>query len=584
MGVPSLPRASPWAVIARPCWGSRHVGHYCALLFGLAIVLGSGAVAGELEKGYLKATPDAMQWWTEARFGVFICWGPVSLKGVEIGWGRGKARPDQKQGGGGSVPAEVYDNLYKEWNPTLFNAREWIDVVKAAGARYVIFLIKHHDGFCLFDTKLTDYRITSPLSPFRRDIGTEIAEACRAADIKLFWYYSQPDWHHADYRTANHARYIAYLHGQLRELCTNYGRIDGIWFDGLGGSAKDWDAEPLFRLIRELQPHALINNRCGLPGDFDTPEQVIGRFQTHRPWESCITLGTQWAWKPNDRIKSLKECIDILVRCAGGDGNLALNTNPMPDGRIEPRQAERFRELGAWLKLYGESIYGTRGGPFKPAPWGAATCKGNTIYLHVLRWQHDILTLPTIPRKVVASRILTGGTARVTQTEAGIELSVPEAQRQELDTIIALELDGPAFEIKPVAAASGSLAMGKKARASNVFRNQAEFSPDKAFDDDPDTRWGCDWGTEEAWLEVDLEKPATFARAFLSEPYGRVRQFELQCRDAEADAWRTFHRGTTIGEGLNVRFEPVTARFLRLALKTIEGPSIWEFQLFPPKP
>jgi alpha-L-fucosidase len=527
---------------------------------------------------------------------MFICWGPVSLKGVEIGWGRGKARPDQKQGGGGPIPVEVYDNLYKEWNPTAFNAKEWIEVVKAAGMKYVIFLIKHHDGFCLFDTKLSDYKITSPLSPFRRpstgsgrpelaegrDIGTEIANACREAGIKLFWYYSQPDWHHPDYRTENHARYIQYLHGQLRELCTNYGKTDGIWFDGLGGSAKDWDAENLFRLIRELQPHALINNRCGLPGDFDTPEQTIGRFQTHRPWESCITLGTQWAWKPNDQIKSLKECIDILVRCAGGDGNLALNTNPMPDGRIEPRQVERFKEIGAWLKPYGESIYSTRGGPFKPAPWGAATCKGNTICLHVLKWQQDPLTLPAIPRKILSSRVLTGGTASVKQSDAGIEISVPKPDRQELDTIVALELDGPAFEIKPLASSSGSLAAGKKAKASNVFRNLAEFSPDKAFDDDPDTRWGCDWGTREAWLEVDLEKPTTFARAFLSEPYGRVRDFELQCRDTEDQAWRTFHRGTTIGDSLKVEFEPVTARFVRLSLKTTEGPSIWEFQLFAP--
>ncbi|MBM4039020.1 MAG: discoidin domain-containing protein, partial [Planctomycetes bacterium] len=178
---------------------------------------------------------------------------------------------------------------------------------------------------------------------------------------------------------------------------------------------------------------------------------------------------------------------------------------------------------------------------------------------------------------------LTGGTASVKQSEAGIEVSVAKTDRQELDTIVALELDGPAFEIKPLGYASGSLATGKKAKASNVFRNQAEFRPEKAFDDDPDTRWGCDWGTKEAWLEVDLEKPTTFARAFLSEPYGRVREFELQCRDGEAEAWRTFHRGKTIGESLKVEFEPVTARFVRLTLKTIEGPSIREFQLFAPK-
>ncbi len=297
-----------------------------------------------------------------------------------------------------------------------------------------------------------------------------------------------------------------------------------------------------------------------------------------------VSRSGQWAWGGHkDGVKTFAQCLEMLVRCAGGDGNLLLNVGPMPDGRIAPEQAERLKELGAWLAKNGSSIYGTRGGPFKPAPWGAATCRGNTVYLHILKWPRETLALPAIPRKVTASRILTGGTASVKQADAGLEVSVPKPDRQGLDTIVALELDGPAFEIKPVAASSGSLATGKKAKASNVFQNQAEFRPEKAFDDDPDTRWGCDWGTKEAWLEVDLEKPTAFARAFISEPYGRVRQFELQCRNKEEDVWRTFHRGATIGESLNVKFEPVTARFVRLCLRTIEGPSIWEFQLFAPE-
>ena len=550
----------------------------CWLACGCALLLGIAA-AGE-PKAFLHARPESMAWWRDAKLGMFICWGPVSLKGTEIGWSRGGERRGRK--GKGPIPVEVYDNLYKQWNPTRFSAKEWIDVVKAAGQKYVIFLVKHHDGFCLFDTEFTDHKITSPLSPFRRDVTAEIAKACRDAGIRIFWYYSQPDWHHPDYRTESHARYIACLHGQLRELCTKYGKIDGIWFDGLGGKASDWHAENLFKLIRQCQPHAIINNRCGLRGDFDTPEQRVGRFQTARPWESCITLGTQWAWKPNDRIKTLKECIDILVRCVGGDGNLALNTNPMPDGRIEPRQAERFKQIGAWLSQYGETIYGTRGGPFRPAPWGAATCKGTTVYVHVLDWRRDPVVLPPVDRKVVGASALTGGTAAVKQTDQGIEITVPPAHRHALDTIVALQLDGPAFEAKVGTLASGSAAAGKKARASNFFRKSPTYSPDKAFDDDFDTRWGCDWGTKSAWLEVDLGKPTTFGRALISEPYGRVREFEIQCK--AGDEWRPCVRGTTIGERLELKFEPVTARIVRLnLLKTTEGPSIWEFQLFAPR-
>ena len=408
-----------------------------------------------------------------------------------------------------------------------------------------------------------------------------IADACHEGGLKLFIYYSQPDWHHPDYFGKDHTRYIQYLHGQVRELLTGYGRIDGLWFDGLGHSAKDWDAANLFKLIRTLQPHVIINNRCGLAGDFDTPEQRIGRFDVERRWESCITLGTQWAWKPKDRVKPLKACIDIVVRCIGGGGNLALNTNPMPDGRIEPRQAERFREIGRWLAQHGESIYGTRGGPFRSTATHASTCKGNTIYLHVLKWEREAVALPPIGKRIVRSAVLTGGTATVTQTDTGIEVAVPKEHRQPLDTIVKLELDGPAADIKVGKLASGSVAAGRKARASNHFQKQATYAPDKAFDDDLETRWGCDWGTKAAWLEVDLGKPTAIARALISEPYGRVQEFALEVKDG--DQWRAFAKGKTIGERRVVEFKPVTAQVVRLnLLRCTEGPSIWEFQLFPP--
>ncbi len=296
---------------------------------------------------------------------------------------------------------------------------------------------------CLYDTKLTDYKSTSPLAAWQHDVMADVAKACHKSGLRLFVYYSQPDWHHPDYRTANHRRYIEYLHGQIRELLTNYGPIDGLWFDGLGGKAEDWDAPKLFRLIRELQPHILINNRCGVPGDFDTPEQKIGRFQTDRPWESCITLGTQWAWKQNDRIKSFKECIDMLVRCAGGDGNLALNVSPTPDGDFEPRQLKRLEKIGQWLAKYGESIYGTRGGPFQPGDWGASTHRGSKVYVHVLKSDNGRVVLPALSAKILGSSMLTGGTPTVTQSEKAVEVTLPTEAAQSEDAIVVLNLDKP---------------------------------------------------------------------------------------------------------------------------------------------
>lgn len=438
----------------------------------LGVVVGRSGACDEpraIQRASLNAPTEAIQWWQNARFGMFMFWSPATLTGQEIGWSRGApawGRRPEFRGGEGPIPAEVYDSLYKKWKPERFDARGWVQVAKDAGQKYLVFNVKHHDGFCLFDSKLTDYKSTGKESAWKVDVLREVADACHEGGLKLFVYYSQPDWHHPDFLGENHHRYVEYLHGQIRELLTGYGRIDGLWFDSLRGgpspeNAKVWDAEKLFKMARSIQPHLIFNNRCGLPGDFDTPEQSLGRFQPERPWESCVTLGTQWSWKPEDQIKSLKECIDLLVTCAGRGGNLALNTNPMPDGRIEPRQAERFREIGRWLKKYGESIYGTRGGPFfssqwgrqfgtlnqgvkSDGAWGVSTHKGNTIYLHLLNTTIDPVKLPPIDKKIVSHSVMTGGAALVRQTDDGLEISIPPQYRKTLDTIVVLQLDAPA--------------------------------------------------------------------------------------------------------------------------------------------
>ena len=388
-------------------------------------------------------------WWRDARLGMFIHWGPVSLKGTEISWSRANSNPACPNRG--PIPVGVYDNLYKEFNPTKFDAKGWVELAQTAGMKYMVLTAKHCDGFCLWPTKTIDYHIGN--TPFQRDVCGELAKAAHDAKMGIGWYYSPMDWRDPDCRTAKNAQYVGRMQNRLRELLGNYGRIDVLWFDTDGNSAP-WDQPNTYRLIRELQPKILISNRLdmgstaeydrqavGPNADFATPEQRIGGFNDQTPWETCMTLGTQWAWKPNDQIKSLKQCVDILVRCAGGDGNLLLNVGPMPSGEIEPRQAEVLKQMGQWLAKYGASIYGTRGGPFKPDKWGAATHKGNTVFVHILDTKRDTIKLPAIKKRIVGSSVLTGGSVSVKQTDQGIEVSVPKADRQELDTIVVLTLE-----------------------------------------------------------------------------------------------------------------------------------------------
>jgi alpha-L-fucosidase len=524
-----------------------------------------------------------LQWWREARFGLFIHWGPVSLKGTEIGWSRGGERRGYGSTGT-QIPAEVYDNLYTQFNPTNFNAREWVAMAKAAGMKYLVFTSRHHDGFSMFDTTAGDYKITNPGSPFRRDVVKELADACHEAGLPFGLYYSQPNWFHPDAFTPDrHDRYLAYLKQQVTELCSNYGRLDIFWFDGLGKSAKDYDGEELVKIIRRLQPHIIINNRTGLPEDHDTPEQRVGKYQDGRPWESCITICHQWAWKPEDEMKSLKECLQTLIRCAGGDGNLLFNVGPMPDGRIEPRQVERLREMGAWLAKYGETIYGTRGGPFKPGKWGASTRKDETVYLHVFNWPTNVFMLPPLNMKLVSGTVVTGGQADVRQTAEGITIKVAPANRQPISTILALKFDGSVMNVPAVSLGGGSLSEGAKATASNVFERDPHYAASAAVDGDDETRWATDGGTRQAWLEVDLGKVQTFSRVRIDEWAGggkRIQSFELQLR--ADDAWKTIHRGKTIGPSWELNITPVAARQIRLnILDATNGPTINEFQLFP---
>jgi len=401
---------------------------------------------------------DRLAWWREARFGMFIHWGPVSIKGTEMSWSRANSNPNCPNHG--PIPVEVYDNLYKEFNPTRFDADEWIDIARSAGMKYVVFTAKHCDGFLNWNSKADGYNISA--TPFKRDICAELTTAAHRSGMKLGWYFSPMDWRDPDFRTQRNASFIKRMQDELRELLTNYGKIDLVWFD-FDGREPVYDQDATYRVVRRLQPRAIINNRLDIgPGedntqikndlaDYYTPERRIGRYEDKRPWETCMTLGTQWSWKPDDEIKTVAEVTGILARCSGGDGNLLLDVGPMPDGRIEPRQVDVLKQVGTWLAKNGESIYGTRGGPYKPAAYGACTRKGKVIYLHILNWpDNGPLKLPPLPAKIVSSCILSGGSADVRRTDRSLEISVSSAERDSVDTVVTLTLDCDSLPIPPI--------------------------------------------------------------------------------------------------------------------------------------
>lgn len=569
---------------------------FCLMLLILATIAQLPAVvraddsADKAAQAQRARTEAAIQRWQAMRFGMFIHWGPVSLKGTEIGWSRQGPRRGHLRGGTGTVPVEEYDNLYKQFNPVKFDAEQWAQIAQDAGMKYMVFTSKHHDGFSNFDSRYTDYKITNPDSPYGKDICRQLADACHKDGLALGWYYSPRDWHHPDFATEHHDRYLKFYMGQLRELCTNYGRVDILWFDGLDSPRELWGDTPeqSFTMLRALQKDIILNNRGGLPGDFDTPEQRIGGFNRQRPWETCMTICRQWAWKPNDKLKSREECLQTLLRTVGGDGNLLFNVGPMPDGRIEPRQVERLHEMGQWLRKYGQGVYGTRGGPFKPGKWGASTCKENHIYLFVMDWPEEgPLQLPPINAQVTSPQLLSGGTMDFMQTDAGISIDVPKTNRDSVATVIALTVPGTAFAIEPVTVRhkSSSLTYDGKASASNIYRNLSIHGPDKAIDEDSSTRWATDSGTHAAWLSIDMHASKTFNRVLIDEetPYARTQEFELQS-STDGKTWTTFYKGKTIGPKWTTTFAPVTARYVRLnILKATEGPTLAEFHVYAPR-
>jgi len=416
---------------------------------------------------------DRIEWYRQAKFGMFIHWGPYSLASVEASWPIMVPKP-------GGITQTEYTSLWKRFDPTIFDPNTWIDLARSAGQQYMVFTTKHHDGFCMFDSQYTDYKITN--TPYGKDIVKQLSTACDERQMRLGFYYSPPDMHNPNFRDTSkpasvnwHGEpdrpqwplYLDYMQLQLTELLTRYGPVALIWFDGLNDQAK-YDGRRFLRLIDRLQPATLVNDRLGVPGDYVTPEQFVPAAiptnnvhfnavdrsvnkelkpgvpppEDFQLWETCMTINNTWAYNEHDDdYKSPRTLIRSLVEVASRGGNFLLNVGPQPDGQIQPEFQARLKAIGAWLTLNGDSIYGTTYGPVQNVQGLRTTARPNTIFIHLFDWTPPLCAISGIDARVLSARLLASGTPlKFRQTEAKLEIEIPSSAPDPDVSVIALSL------------------------------------------------------------------------------------------------------------------------------------------------
>jgi len=376
-----------------------------------------------------------IQWWREAKFGMFVHWGLYSVLGRHE-WAM------EVEG----IPVSEYEQLAKQFKPKPNAARAWAALAKKAGMKYMVMTTKHHEGFCQFDTKLTDY--CAPKQGPGRDLVKEYVEAARAEGLRVGFYYSLMDWHHPDGARcatdeAARRRFVDYIHGQIRELMTNYGKVDILWYDvNWPLDAKGWESQKMNDMVFQLQPDILVNDRNGLPGDFGTPEQEV-RAEA-RDWESCMTMNESWGYhKADDNWKTPKTVVRNLVTCARDGGNYLLNIGPKPDGSIPDESVRTLTAVGKWVSKYPETIYGLPKCDVKSSLFANFSRTGNTLYMHVHFWPGSAVSLGGLTTKVKSAKLLPGGKdVPFKQEEFRVQFTgLPEKAPDDPVSVIAIECE-----------------------------------------------------------------------------------------------------------------------------------------------
>jgi alpha-L-fucosidase len=424
------------------------------------------------------APPKDVARFQDMRFGLLVSFGITTRNKADLSWGtidkaHRRAPDGDALSDGVHTPTDPWVSWSKDLKLQNFNADQWVKQAQDAGFKYIIFTAKHHEGFHFWDTQLSDFKVTN--TPFGRDMLGELIAACHRAGMPVGIYYSQRDWYRPSYQPTGFGKdgeqpgpleqkYIDYQFKAVHELLTKYGKIDIFWFDALwwGGmfDKEMWDSERLTREIRKLQPDIVINNRASVPGDFDTPEQRLGGFQTWRPFEAAVSLEDSWSYT-GGKPKSTSEVISLLVKSAENNGNLLLSIGPHWSGEFDPGEVAILQDVGRWLTRNGAAIYATRGGPWKAHPWGGSTYRGATAFVHATAITGEKIEMQApVGKRIRSVRLLNGAGGDdhldYAVKDGVLTIQVPTARQDKIDTIIEVQFDQDLSDVVPIAYARGA--------------------------------------------------------------------------------------------------------------------------------
>ena len=547
----------------------------------------------------LYATEDEMQWYKDAKFGIFVHWGPALLETNVLSWGRNGERPGAGRPAKNGVPPHIYDNLYKQFNPVNFDADLWMKQIKSWGAEYIVFTAKHHDGFCFFDAKNTDYDIMN--TPYGQDICKQLAEAAHENGVKLFWYYSQPDWTHPDNLRDNHyENYLPYMKEHLKTLFTDYGKIDGVFWDHLATKYWQWDSYSVYKKMKEWQPGIISNARNGFGwplqdrGDYDTPEQSLGPIDHHRYWEACLTMTDKWLYSPNGPIKTYQTVLGMLVQVAGNGGNLLLNLGPDGNGEFVEDEVAEVQKIGKWMDKYGFTLKNTRRGIYMGGDYGASTQQETILYLHFLQQISNdteaVFELPELPTTIMAAEGITSGFQDFKIENGKLKIFFDKAEyRKNLDNIVKLTLEKKpsAFERIKTWNAIPVPASEFKVSATSSDRNDPAVlyeTDGNVFSEGIHLKkwWSPKKNDKNPALTLEFLRPKKIKTVLLSEHIRThsVRDFDIEVKN-ETGQWKNVFNGSEIGEGLRLKLSGQPINGIRLIInRTTYNTEITTFNIY----